>query len=124
MTVLEQWLTNKIYHKENANYIIHELMANKIAIYGAGRMGELIYDELLEHPLELKYFIDKNADSIYYGIDDMKIYNLEEVKCADPVDLIIVTPYHYFDEIKKELELTLDFCPRIVSLEEIIARTE
>lgn len=124
MTLLEQWLTNKIYHKENSNYIKNVLGARTIAIYGAGRLGELIYDDLIECLIDIKYFIDKNADSLYYGIDDVPIYNLIEARKAEPVDLIIVTPYQYFDVIKKDLESLLNFYPTIISLEEIIARTE
>ena len=122
--LLEQWLTNKIYHKENSNYIKNVLGARTIAIYGAGRLGELIYDDLIEHSFDIKYFIDRNADSLYYGIDDIPIYNLMEVRKAEPVDLIIVTPYQCFDVIKENLETLLSFCPKIISIEEIIARTE
>lgn len=124
MNLLEQWLENKIYHKEIADYIVKILKVKTIAIYGAGKIGELIYDDLLEHQLEIKYFIDKNADSLYYGIDDMTIYNLKEVRRADPVDLIIVTPYQSFENIKKDLERILSFLPKIISIEEIVARTE
>jgi len=125
MTLIEQWLTNKIYHKENADYIIHNLKAKTLAIYGAGRMGELIYDDLVENSaLKIKYFIDKNADFLYYGIDDMEILNLDEIKEAEAVDVIIVTPYTQFKIIKNELETILNFKSKIVSLEEIIYKTE
>lgn len=124
MNVLEQWLENKIYHKENSDYLIKELHLKSIAIYGAGKMGELIYDDLLESDLDIKYFIDKNADSLYYGIDDMPIYNLEESKKAEKVGAIIVTPIKFYDEIKINLQRLLDYSPLIISLDEVIARTE
>lgn len=124
MNLLGKWLENKIYHKEISDYIANILKVKTIAIYGAGKLGELVYDDLLEHQLEIKYFIDRNADSLYYGIDDMTIYNLKEVRSADPVDLIIVTPYQSFENIKKDLERILIFLPKIISIEEIVASTE
>lgn len=125
MTVLEQWLCNKIYHKEIADYLFLQLHLRNIAIYGAGRMGELLYDDLVEHnEIAVEYFIDKNADALYYGVDNMDILNLTEVKSAKEVEAIIVTPYRYFESIKKELELILQYRPQIISLEDVIWKTE
>ena len=124
MKILEQWLTNKIYKKENADYILDNFKIKTVAIYGAGKLGELIYDDLLNSALDIKYFIDRNADELYYGIDDMNIYNLEEIKEAEPVEMIIVTPYKQFDAIRSDLQGILNFSPIVISLEEIIYKTE
>lgn len=125
MKVVEQWLCNKIYHKEIADYLFSELHLQHIAIYGAGRMGELLYDDLAEcKNITVAYFIDRNADELYYGIDDMDIFNLKEVRLAQKVEAIIVTPYLYYKAIKKELEHILPYRPQIISLEDIVYKTE
>lgn len=124
LSVIELWLTNKIYHKENKDYLINQLGIKSIGIYGAGKYGQLLYDDLLESDIDIKYFIDENADSLYYGIDDMNIYNLQEIKNVDHVDAIIVTPINSFNEIKNNLDEVLGYTPMILSLEEIVCKTE
>lgn len=125
MTVVEQWLCNKIYRKEIGEYLLAELYLRSIAIYGAGRMGEFLYDDLVGYKeLSVEYFIDKNADALYYGIDDMNILNLRELGSAKEVEAIIVTPYLYFESIKKDLEDVLRYKTQIISLEDIICKVE
>lgn len=125
MKVIEQWLANKILHKEIGDYLMQEQNLKEIAIYGAGKYGELLYDDLTENShIKIDYFIDLNADSLYYGIDDMDILNLEELKKAPPVDAIIVTPYQKFEFIKRDLESILDYDVSIISLDDIIFRIE
>lgn len=125
MKIIEQWLENKILHKEIGDYLFHELGVQKVAIYGAGKYGELLYDDLTTNSvIEISYFIDLNADSLYYGIDDIDILNLEELKTAARVDAVIVTPYPKFEFIKNDLKSIMDYDALIISLDDIILRTE
>lgn len=122
--VIEQWLRNKINHKEIGDYL-SELEIKSVAIYGAGKLGELLYDDLLQsNNIEVKYFIDKNASSLYYGIDDMDIYGLEESGNVQNVDAIIVTPYIQFNEIKVDLGKRLPFEPAYIAIDDIVWRVE
>ena len=106
-------------------YLFHELGVQKVAIYGAGKYGELLYDDLTTNSvIEISYFIDLNADSLYYGIDDIDILNLEELKTAARVDAVIVTPYPKFEFIKNDLKSIMDYDALIISLDDIILRTE
>ena len=44
MTVIEQWLMNKICHKEIGEYLKNSYKIQTVAIYGAGKLGEFLYD--------------------------------------------------------------------------------
>ena len=125
MDVIRQWLSNKINNKEIGIYLKETLSVMKIAIYGAGELGELLYDDINGYlGLDVLYFIDKNADNLYYGIDDVEILNLEELRYAKCVDAILITPYQMYNQIKAELEDILDYNPLLVSLEDIIYSVE
>lgn len=56
-----------------------------VAIYGMGRLGHLIYDDLIENGIDVAYCIDANP----------KKYKSANIRCAkedlDEVDLIIIT---------------------------------
>lgn len=125
MEIIEQWLANKILHKEIGDYLTQELNLKKIAIYGAGKYGELLYDDLIENSnIIISYFIDLNADSLYYGIDDMDILNLEELKRASHVDAIVVTPYQKFNHISHDLKSILNYDVPLIPLDDIVLKME
>lgn len=123
--VIEQWLKNKIAHKEIEDYLKLEFNIKSIAIYGAGTLGEMLYDDIMQFgDIEVSYFIDKNAESLYYGIDDMNIFSLEELDTLKKVDMIIVTPYKEYEQIKCDLEKKLLYKTNIISLDDIIWKVE
>lgn len=125
MTVIEQWLMNKICHKEIGEYLKNSYKIQTVAIYGAGKLGEFLYDDLVNNSyIKVEYFIDKNADSLYYGIDDMNIYNLKEASEAKKVDAIIITPYQNFHEIECSLNQFLRFSTIYLSIDDIICAVE
>ena len=79
MTVIEQWLMNKICHKEIGEYLKNSYKIQTVAIYGAGKLGEFLYDDLVNNSdIKVEYFIDKNADSLYYGIDSPFLLHISE----------------------------------------------
>ena len=125
--IIFQWLQNKIYKKEIGDYLLEQNIKN-IVIYGAGKLGELLYDDLLNyHSINVICFIDKNADSLYYGIDDMKIYNVHEASDIEEIkkaDVIIITPYKAFNEIKNELDVKLDFKGKYLAIDDIVWAVE
>ncbi len=124
LDIMEQWLRNKIDNKEIGNYL-SEIGINSVVIYGAGKIGELLYDDLLQSGIiDIKCFIDKNASSLYYGIDDINIYSLEEADKVQKVDAVIITPYRSFTNIKKELEKRLLFETRYIPIDDIIWKVE
>lgn len=85
----------------------------EVAIYGVKELGQALNFELERIGIEVKYLIDKNADTIY---SDKKIYlpddNLPEV------DAILVTALHYYSEIENELSARINY--PIINLTDII----
>ena len=84
-----------------------------IAIYGMKELGERLLDELKDSEVEVKYIIDKKADTMYADVD---IVTPEEP--LEEVDAIVVTAIHYMDEIEEMLEQKVDY--PILSLTEIV----
>ena len=113
-----QWLLNR-----NAGRSIEEYFSQNdiesIAIYGMGTLGELFYQEVKKTNVTVKAFIDRNADEIYYGLDNLAIVNLERLNEIEKVDAIVVTPVFDFDDINEEIRNSGTSC-KVISLEDII----
>lgn len=110
--LMSEWMKTKQEGKNIKTYF--ETNGYKsVAIYGLSYMGERLLDELENSGIEVKYAIDRNADSIYSDID---IFSPEDT--LPDVDVIVVTAVCFFDEIEADLD-DLVSCP-IISLEDII----
>lgn len=121
--ITKQWLVNSIAGKSTASYFYDHPENKTIAIYGAGINGEMFYDEMKKSGLNIQYFIDKWADSLYYGIDDVEIYNIEDFLKLPPPDVIVITPLSYLQEIIDTMR-SLKVKSEIVSLADIIYYSE
>lgn len=112
----EQWIKNK-----NAGICLGRYVDNKeyrrVAIYGYGACGELLYEELKGF-VDYCFAIDKNA----WRINANGIQVFYEQDAPKNVDVLIVTVPMEFEEIKLELEKKFE-CP-IISLEEVINDVE
>ena len=112
MLLFNQWLTVKQEGKSIEEYFIKNNY-KKIAIYGMSYVGERLYEELKNSNIEIKYAIDRNADSMYA---DIEIFKPEDQ--LENVDAVIVTAISFFDDIEKSLKEKLS-CP-IISMEDIL----
>lgn len=110
--MMNQWVKVKQENKSIAGYLEAEGYKS-IAIYGMNYVGETLMDELLNSSVEVKYGIDKNADTIYADVDILR----PEDELPE-VDAIIVTAITFFDEIEDDLSRKVD-CP-IISMEDIL----
>lgn len=111
--MLNRWLLLKQHNKNIAEYLIKRNY-KKVAIYGMGKLGEILFRELEGTGVEVVYGIDRNKDHLDFGIG---IYSPEEkLPCAD---IIIVTAVTYYSEIVWSLSRQTE-CP-IESLENMIA---
>lgn len=113
-----QWLLNKNDGKDVGKYF-EENNYKTIAIYGMGTMAELFYEEVKKAEVKVAYFIDKNAEELYYGLDDISVIKLDDVSSQEKVDAIIVTPIYDFDKIEEDLE-NKGVEADIISLEDVI----
>lgn len=110
--MMNQWVKVKQEGKNLSEYF-EKNDYKSIAIYGMSYAGETLVDELRNSEINIKYGIDKKAESIYSDVDIVSPDDdLEEV------DAVVVTSITFFDEIAEMLEEKLD-CP-IISLEDIL----
>lgn len=111
--LLNQWLLLKQEGKSLEKYFIDNGYKT-VAIYGMGEMGNRLYDELKNSTeVEIKYAVDKNAESTYAEIDVV-----DKDGEFEDVDVIVVTATFAFDEILEELNNKVDF--PVVSLEDVV----
>ena len=110
--MMDQWVAVKQQGKNLADYF-EKKQYKSIAIYGMSYAGQRLVEELESSNIQIKYGIDKNADSICSDIDIVTMENE-----LDVVDAVVVTPITFFDEIEKELSERVD-CS-IMSLEDIL----
>ncbi len=92
----------------------HDNEIATVAIYGVGALGERLFEDLRKIDIEVKYAIDRIADTKY--IEGLKIVGIEDE--LKDVDVIIVTPVQDYYAIEELLEHKTDV--DIVSLEDII----
>lgn len=84
-----------------------------VAIYGMSYCGERLVADLQNAGIEIKYAIDKRADSVH---SEFELYTPEDE--LPEVDVVVVTAITFFDEIEEMLSSKVD-CP-IISLEDVI----
>lgn len=112
LKLFSKWLSAKQKGKSLVQYF-EENQYKTIAVYGLHYLGECLVEELKGSSVEVKYAIDRNADKIE---TDVKMYRPDED--LPEVDVVVVTPFYYFDEIDEMLFEKMD-CP-IVSIEDVI----
>lgn len=110
--LLLQWLHMHNEGKTVGGYL-KKCGYHTVAIYGMKELGEELLYELMDSDVEVKYAIDRNADELYVETD---VHRPDEE--LEPVDVVIVTAVHWFDEIEKEMRKKMG-CP-ILSLEDIV----
>ena len=88
-----------------------------IAIYGMKELGVILFEELKDSAVSVKYAIDRNASSICRG--DIRIVTPDSE--MDAVDAVVVTVIQSFDEIKDSVYGVLK-CP-VISIEDILFQT-
>ncbi|MCY6959576.1 hypothetical protein [Clostridium brassicae] len=100
-SILYLWLKNKLNNKNIEDYFLKNKIKT-IAVYGAGNLGELLYDELKNsNKVYTKYLIDQgNVNKKNYQIPIIK---LEQLSNMEEVDCIVVTPIYAYDQIKENL---------------------
>ena len=110
--ILEQWLHIARCGESLGRYI-RNIFSGEIAIYGYGFVGKILYQELEDANVPVKYIIDKNAKSIHISTP---VFKFEDE--LPYVDNVIVTAQYYYDEIYVSLHSVMK-C-KIVSIEEVI----
>lgn len=107
------WAKQKKKNKDFAiNYLSRKEYSN-IVIYGMSYVGECLYCELKNTPINVMFAIDQNRKGNY---ENLKIYELEHG--FEDADAIVVTPVTYFYQIEAQLKEKTKI--PIISVEDII----
>lgn len=116
--VLMKWLSHKIQKKENCSYLFKQGIS-KVAIYGMGSLGGLLYEDLKQSQIKIAYIVDQRAEEVFFGSEDIKVIKSEEIKNQEKVDAIIITAVHAYEDICRNLKNTgVDI--RVISLEDLL----
>lgn len=111
--LLHNWICLKQQKVDFAEYF-NKYGYQKIAIYGMGRLGMHLLNELRESSVTVCYGIDKNREKIQCEMD---IYKPEQ-ELSKRIDAVIITITNQYREIAEKLRKMLN-CP-MVSIEEVI----
>lgn len=94
---LKKWLENRNRGKTFADYF-HEYGYQSIAIYDAGELGRLLYNEIKDSDIIVKYFIDRNAEGIK-EVDGIPVILLSQIDRMEEVDALLVSPVVNYDAV-------------------------
>lgn len=86
-----------------------------IAIYGMSHIGKLLFDQLSDSKVSVKYGIDQRIE-VNYVSEKLPIYTIGNE--LPDVQMIVVTPINSFEEICTELRSYIN--SKIISLDKII----
>ena len=111
--LLNHWLELKNEGKSVASYF-EDMGYSHIAIYGMAELGNRLMEELESSTVQVDYGIDREIACSIARIDE--VYYPEDV--LPETDVIVVTPYSVFEEIKTLLEKRVK-CP-VISLEDVV----
>lgn len=96
---MSKWMELKLGGKSVAEKLIQKGY-ERIAIYGAGKHGMFLYQDLVDSSVKVAYFIDRNKDVL----QDLDVPVFTPGEELPNVDAIVVSPYLEFETIKNELK--------------------
>lgn len=112
-SMMKDWCLILQKNKRVADYLLENELY-KIAIYGLGDVGEALYNELKDSPINIVCGIDK---SDFYLTDEINVITPNE-ELPEEIDAIIVTPVASYEDIYSLLKNKTS--AEILSLEDII----
>lgn len=115
---LLDWIDNMQQHRKISAFLLEKGYDN-IAIYGKGTLGFLLCRELENTEVGIEYFVDQTADEYSSEVNGIPVIRKDGIARKKPVDAIIVTPIHVYDNIKNDLKNAGVTVP-IISLSEVI----
>lgn len=106
------WERGKGGEKQFENFFC-KYNIESVAIYGMGKAGKILYDELKKTSVEVRYAIDKKSDRKY---KDLQIVSPQSD--LPEVDLVIITVIYEYNAIARELRKKMNCL--LLSLEQIL----
>lgn len=114
-------MTLWMQHIQEDRYIgeyLYDHGFHSIAIYGRGKIGTLLYQELRNSKVKVKCFVDEVTREEFKGIDDIPNIVIKDISKQD-VDAVVVTPCFDMKNITKVL-LNAGCNTKIVSLYDVL----
>lgn len=116
--LLYQWAINENRGFTIENYLLN-LNIHKILIYGAGVIGELLFQVLRKSRIQVVGFIDQNKGLLMENLHGYPIVVLEQMDIEWDCDAVIVTLGHLYYEITDKI-INLNGEIRTISIETIV----
>lgn len=88
------------YNVKNIKKIMSDQRLHRVAIYGMGRVGKVIFELFKRNGIEVVYCIDLNK-SIELNNIDLR-HSIEAM--TNDIDAVIVTPELFFEEISGKIQ--------------------
>lgn len=99
--LIKRWLENRNAKKNFADYF-HQWGYQTIAIYGAGDIGRLLYEEVKGSGIQVKYFVDRNGEGIH-EIDGIPVITISQIGGMEDVDIVVITFINSYDTMSRRL---------------------
>ena len=98
---MKRWLENRNAGKTFADYFC-ECGYKEIAIYGIGDIGRLLYEEIRDSDITVKYFADRNGEGIHEW-DGIPVVTVSDIPDMPEVDILVITPVGHYGGISESL---------------------
>lgn len=116
--ILYKWMFCNMQGK-TLDAVLKQQDISRVAIYGIGEMGGLIFESLKNTDIIVSCFIDSYAVAIHYGLESVEVLRPVDFVQKAQVDLVIISLANIAESIKKDLVSIGVACP-VVSIEDII----
>lgn len=113
-----QWLTLKRTH-DNIGITLRNDGIRKVAIYGKGMLGELLFDELTDIGLHVVCFLDQQTAGLQKQMCKVPVITLDDIGQIEPFDAIVVTPCYFYRQIEADLKYA-GIKKKLISLETLL----
>lgn len=117
IVTLKRWLENRNNNRNISDYFM-ECGYRSIAIFDAGEIGHILYDEIKNSEIEIKWFVDKNAEGIC-EIDGIPVKRIQEVFDLPEVDIVCISPIYDYEALNTYL-VSHDANIRTLSLKDAV----
>ena len=97
--MMKRWMENINSGKKLSDYFINSGFRS-VAIYGAGDLGKLVFEELNNTDVKVTYFIDRNA-KVLKKFSGISVILPSDYNKLDSTDVIIITMSKCYDEISR-----------------------
>ena len=113
--LLNRWLCKKQEGKDTKDWFRGKKY-HRVCIYGLAEIGERLISEIESSDIKISCGIDKRVIKHDF---DFPVYRMKDIQeISQDFDVIVVTPFYYFEEIHSELVKCFN-CD-IVSIDEVV----